>query len=206
MLTVWGRINSINVIKVLWVLEELGVKYRRVDAGLEHGKVDDADYRAMNPNGRVPVINDDGFVVWESNVIVRYLSYKYALGTLYPADMRQRADAEQWMDWQQTAVLPEIVWPFQGLVRRVEEYRDEARIQLAATRLSELFGILDVHLADREYVMGDDFTMADIPLGATVWRWMKLPIKREEFSNVAAWQERLMARDGYRQHVAHPLT
>lgn len=206
MLTVWGRINSINVMKVLWVLEELGVKYRRIDAGLEHGKVNDADYRAMNPNGRIPVINDDGFTLWESNAIVRYLSYKYGLGTLYPADMRHRAEAEQWMDWQQTMFSPEIVWPFQGLVRRAEAYRDEARIQAAATTLSELFGILDVHLADHEYIMGDDFTMADIPLGATVWRWLNLPIKREELSNVEAWQARLMSREAYRQHVAHPLT
>ena len=91
MLTLWGRINSINVVKVLWTLDELGVKYRRIDAGLDYGKVNDPDYRAMNPNGRIPVINDDGFTLWESNVIVRYLSYKYALGTLYPADMRQRA-------------------------------------------------------------------------------------------------------------------
>jgi glutathione S-transferase len=205
-ITIWGRTNSLNVTKVLWLCEELGTQFRRIDAGLEHGKVDEPDFRMMNPNGRVPVINDDGFVLWESNAIVRYLSYKYALGSLYPADVRHRATAEQWMDWQQTSVVPLLQYPFQGLVRRHPDYRDEAQIQHAAYLLNQVYTILDEHLADRRYLMGDDFTMADIPLGVTTWRWLNLPIRREELTNVESWMEMLKQHHSFRKHVAHPLT
>ncbi|MEM7404846.1 MAG: glutathione S-transferase family protein [Pseudomonadota bacterium] len=206
MLMIYGRANSINVMKVLWVCEELGCQFRRVDAGMEHGKVDDADFRAMNPNGRVPVINDDGFVLWESNAIVRYLAYKYGLGTMYPADVRQRAEAEQWMEWQQTTVAPHLAWPFHGIIRRVPAFRNEARMQQAADDLSDLYSVLDAHLSDRDYILGDRLTMADIPLGVATWRWLNLPIKRAELAHVEAWHERLLNREGFRQHVAHPLS
>ena len=205
MLTIWGRINSINVMKVLWACAEAGCQFRRVDAGMEHGKVDDIDFREMNPNGRVPMINDDGFVLWESNAIVRYLTYKYGLGTLYPVDIRARAVAEQWMDWQQTTIAPHLAWPFLGLVRRIPEFRNEARISKAAADLSGFFAHLDMQLADRDFLLGDSFSMADIPLGVSAWRWFKLPIKRAQLPNVEAWHERLQVRPGFQQHVAHPL-
>jgi glutathione S-transferase len=205
MLTVWGRINSINVMKVLWACTEGRCQYRRIDAGMQHGKIDDADFRQMNPNGRVPVINDDGFVLWESNAIVRYIAYMYGLGSLYPIDVRERALAEQWMEWQQTTLAPHMVWPFNGLIRRVPEFCNESRISKAAEDLSAVLSALDVQLADRDFVLGDTFSMADIPIGVTVWRWLKLPIKRTELPNVLAWHERLQQRAGFQQHVAHPL-
>lgn len=205
MITIWGRINSLNVMKVLWTCDELDAPFRRIDAGGEYGKVDDIDFRLMNPNGRVPVINDDGFLLWESNPIVRYLCYKYALGTLYPADVRSRAVAEQWMDWQQTTIDPLLEYPYLGLVRRHPDYRDEGQIQHAAFLLNQVYAVLDAHMADRPYVMGNDLTMADIPLGAATWRWQNLPIRREEFSNVESWMETLQSHESFRKHVAHPL-
>ncbi len=109
MLTVWGRTNSLNVQKVLWTLGELGLEYERIDAGMQFGLTDTADYRARNPNGLVPTIDDDGLVLWESNTIVRYLAARYASGTLSPADPGERALAERWMDWQATSFYPAIV-------------------------------------------------------------------------------------------------
>ena len=86
MLKLWGRVNSINVQKVLWALEELKVPYERTDAGMAFGVVNEPFYKKMNPNSRVPTIDDDGFVLWESNAIVRYLAAKHGAGSLYPND------------------------------------------------------------------------------------------------------------------------
>ncbi|MGI9333231.1 MAG: glutathione S-transferase, partial [Gammaproteobacteria bacterium] len=105
MRTLWGRVNSINVMKVLWCLDEIGLEYERVDAGMAFGVVDTPDYRAMNPNGRVPTLRDGDLVLWESNAIVRYLCERYSHGELSPRDPGERAVADQWMDWQQTTVL-----------------------------------------------------------------------------------------------------
>jgi glutathione S-transferase len=202
----WGRVNSINVMKVLWALDELNVPYTRSDAGMEFGVVDRPHYLQMNPNGKVPVINDEGFMLWESNAIVRYVSYKYGLGTMYPTDVRRRAEAEQWMEWQQTTVSPPMAYPFHGLVRMHAAYQDEGTIARAAAELSRLWAMLDAHLEERDYILGDSFTMADIPLGAAAWRWLNLPIKRYETPHVTRWHERLKSRNSFKRHVMHELS
>ena len=117
MLKLWGRVNSINVQKVLWALEELKVPYERTDAGMAFGVVNEPFYKKMNPNSRVPTIDDDGFVLWESNAIVRYLAAKHGAGTLCPSDPRQRADSDRWMDWASNHVAPVITPVFWGLIR-----------------------------------------------------------------------------------------
>lgn len=206
MLSIWGRTNSINVMKVLWTCAEVDVHYQRIDAGMQHGQVGEPHFLQMNPNGRVPVLNDDGFILWESNAIVRYLCYKYSLGSLYPTDMRHRALAEQWMDWQQTTISPPLAWPFHGLVRDNPAYRNEFKLAQAAEELNRLFGMLDLHLQANAYVLGPRFTMADIPLGATAWRWFNLPVQRTEVPHVQRWFEQLQQRDGYRQHIMQPLS
>src|SRR6266496_3889646 len=116
MIKLWGRTNSLNVQKVLWTLAELDLAYERVDAGLKFGVVDTPAYRAMNPNGLVPTLEDDGFVLWESNVVIRYLTMKHAAGTLFTA--------ERWMDWQQTSLNPPIALVFFNLIRLAPEKRD----------------------------------------------------------------------------------
>lgn len=201
MLTIWGRASSINVMKVLWTCSEIDVAYERIDAGREFGNISHPDFLGMNPNGRVPVLNDDGFILWESNPIIRYLSYKYALSRLYPTDVRQRALAEQWMDWQQTSIAPALAWPFQALVRGDPAYQDEARVAQAAAELNRLWGLLDAHLAERRFVLGEQFSMADIPLGAALWRWTNMALPRRRLPHLTAWQARLRSREGFLQHV-----
>jgi glutathione S-transferase len=206
MLTVWGRTNSVNVQKVLWTLAELGVEYRRIDAGMKFGVNDTPEYRAMNPNALIPTIDDDGLVLWESNVIVRYLAAKYGGGGLYPEAIEERFRAERWMDWQATALFPAIGPIFSGLIRNAPEFRDPALIEAARIKSEACMAILDAHLASRAFINGDAFTMADIPVGATARRWYRLPIERAPHAHVERWQARLRERPGFRDHVDQPLS
>jgi glutathione S-transferase len=202
MLTVWGRINSINVQKVLWTLAELGLPYRRIDAGMKFGVNDTADYKAMNPTGLVPTIDDDGYVLWESNAIVRYLAARHAPGTLYPEDLKARFQAERWMDWQAIAFNTAITPIFLGLIRTPEDKRDAAAIEASRVKTEACLAILDAALAGRPYLNGDAFTVADIPAAAGANRWYKLPAEREPRPNVERWLARLGERPGFRTHVA----
>ena len=206
MLKLWGRINSINVQKVLWALEELKVPYERVDAGLQYGVVNEPFYRKMNPNGRVPTIEDDGLVLWESNTIVRYLSARHGTGTLWPADAKQRADVERWMDWATSTVAPAITPVFWGLVRTPPEKRDRKAIDDGVEKAAQAFHALEQSLDGRDYVGGKAFTMGDIPLGTFVYRWSALDIKRPKLPRVEAYYARLQQRPAYKQHVMLPLS
>src|SRR3954468_5354128 len=165
MLTLWGRTNSINVQKVHWCLEELGLPYRRIDAGREFGIVDTPEYRRLNPNALVPTIEDDGVVLWESNSIVRYLAAKHGGGALWAADPARRALADRWMDWQLTTISEGMRLVFWGLVRTPPEKRDLAAIEAARQSLCGLWARLDRQLAETAHVGGADFTMGDIPVG-----------------------------------------
>jgi glutathione S-transferase len=172
MLTLWGRTNSINVQKVHWCLEELALPYRRIDAGREFGVVDTPEYRRLNPNALVPTIEDDGFVLWESNAIVRYLAAKHAGGGLWPADPRTRADADRWMDWQATTFTPATGPAFHGLIRTAPEKRDTSAIAQSIAKAEPMAALLDAHLAGRRFVAGDAFTAGDIAVGAAAHRWL----------------------------------
>lgn len=205
MLTIWGRTNSINVQKVLWCCAELGLEYKRIDAGLHHGVNNTPEYLARNPNGLVPTIDDDGYVLWESNVIVRYLSSRHGLGTLCPADPKDRFLSERWMDWQLTAAHP-LGTIYRGLIRTPPEKRDNNAIA-AAQRVAEAsFKLLDGHLAGRDFIETGRFTMGDIPIGAIAYRWLGLGNKREDVPNLARYYDRLAERPAFRQHVMLPLT
>jgi glutathione S-transferase len=206
MLKLWGRVNSINVQKVLWALAELGVKYERVDAGLAFGVVNEPFYRKMNPNGRVPTIEDDGLVLWESNAIVRYLAAKHGAGSLWPDDPRVRADADRWMDWTATTLGPAMTPVFWGLVRTPPEKRDAAALAAGAEQCAKLFSLFDGCLAGREFVAGKSFTMGDIPIGTFVHRWYALELARPALANVEAYYARLKQRPAYAKHVAQPLS
>ena len=205
MLKIWGRANSVNVKKALWCAEELGLKYERIDAGMQYGIVNTPEYRKMNPMGLVPTLEDEGFVLWESHAIVRYLCARHSAGKLWPADPRQRADADRWMDWAFTflnAFRP-VFW---GLVRTPPEKRDMAAIEEARKKCAELAGVLDGGLAGRRYVAGDDFTMGDIPVGCHMQLWMRLTIERPPHPNLAAWFARLCERAAYRKVVDVPFS
>ena len=201
----WGRPNSVNVKKALWALDELGVPYERRDAGMQYGVVNTPEYRAKNPMGLVPTLEEDGFVLWESHTIVRYLAAKHGTGTLCPADVRARADAERWMDWAFTfqAAMRNVFW---GLIRTPPEKRDAGAIEEGRRRSAELLAIPEKILAGRAYLCGERFTMGDIPLGCEVQRWMRVPIERPSFPHVEAWFDRLREREPFRRWVDVPLT
>jgi glutathione S-transferase len=206
MLRIWGRTNSVNVKKVLWVADEIGVQYQRIDAGLQFGVNDTPEYRRMNPTGLVPTIDDDGFVLWESHAIVRYLAAKHAAGTLSPSDLRTRADAERWMDWTHTfsrEFQRPVFWP---LVRTPPEKRDAAAIEEARRKCAALLAVPETVLKDRKYLAGERFTMGDIPLGCHVQLWMRLPIERPAYPGLVAWFERLCERPAFRRVVDLPLS
>lgn len=207
MLVIWGRDNSVNVQKPLWCLEELGLPYERRDAGGAFGVVDTPAYRTLNPNGLVPtMVEDDGFVLWESNAIVRYLAAKHAPGTLWPIDLRMRAEADRWMDWQNMVYWPAIRPVFWNIVRTPEADRDPAAMEASRLQTIEVTRMLESHLADRAYVAGNEFTVGDIPIGCGVWRWFALPIERPAFPNVERWFDRLAQRPAFRKAVMQPLT
>jgi len=206
MLKVWGRVNSVNVKKALWAAEELGLKYERIDAGMQFGVTKTPEYLKMNPNSLVPTINDDGFVLWESHAIVRYLSAKHGMGKLCPADLRARADAERWMDWAFTfqRAMRDVLW---GLIRAPLEKRDAKAIEEGRVASNKLAAeVLERNLEKKAYVTGDTFTMGDIPIGCEVQRWMRVPIERPKLPNVEAWFGRLRTRAAYQKIVDIPLS
>ncbi len=206
MLKIWGRVNSVNVQKVMWAVAELGLEHERIDAGLQFGVVDTPEYGALNPNRRIPTIEDNGLVLWESNVIVRYLAATYGAGTLWSEDPRARAEADRWMDWQQTTGLPNVNVAFLGLIRTPPEKRDTAAIDAAIAQAGKDWATLDAHLARHPYVGGENFTMGDIPIGATCHRYMGLDIARPPLPALEDWFARLKQREPYRAHVVMPLT
>ena len=206
MLVIWGRNNSVNVQKVLWCCEEMAVGYKRIDAGGAFGVVNTPTYRSLNPNGLVPTIDDDGFVLWESHAIVRYLAAKHAAGSLWPQDLKTRAEADRWMDWKHTTFWPAIRTLFMGLIRTAPEKRDLRAIEESRLKTVEVLGVVESRLKSTAYLAGDTFTMGDIALGCGIWRWMALPIERPALPNVQRWFESLTRRPAYQKVVMLPLT
>jgi glutathione S-transferase len=206
MLRVWGRNNSINVQKVMWAVGELGLAHERIDVGGKFGGLDTPEYGRLNPNRRVPTVEDEGVVVWESNACVRYLAARYGAGRLWPEDPGKRAVADMWMDWQASTLLPDMTVVFWGLVRTPEAGRDHGAIEAAAKRLGPVWEILDQHLASRAFVAGDALTIGDIPVGAACYRYFGLAIARPRLPHVERWYGRLKERAPYREQVMVPIT
>ncbi|HEX4332262.1 MAG TPA: glutathione S-transferase family protein [Usitatibacter sp.] len=205
-LTIWGNADSVNVQKVLWCFEELGLAYRRVDAGKHFGVVNTPEFLAMNPNGLVPTIDDGGFVVWESNAIVRYLASKHAQGTLWPVDPAARANADRWMDWANSTLWPTMVPLFRAFMRTPVERRDPSTIEASRLETLDVLRVLDAQLVRTAYVGGDAFTMGDIAVGCAAWRWMALPVERPPLPGFERWFASLAAREAYRKVVMVPLS
>ncbi|SCK61042.1 Glutathione S-transferase [Variovorax sp. HW608] len=212
MLNIWGRISSINVRKVVWCAQELGLDFQRTEAGGRFGVVQTPEYLGMNPNAMVPVIDDgegaDRVVLWESNVIVRYLCAKHSMGRLYPEPLAERFDAERWMDWQQTTLNPVSGGAFKQWVRTPAAQREPEVIVHSVNATEPLFALLDAHLATRTFMLGDRFTMADIPVGCEAHRWFGLPqteYTRPSWPNVERWFADLRTRAGARGVLDLPL-
>ena len=202
MLKILGRKTSSNVQKVLWCCSELGLAFEREDVGGPFGRNHEPDYLALNPNGLVPTIIDDGFVLWESNAIVRYLCARHGKGTLYPTDARANADADRWMDWQQTTLAVPMGVLFRGLLKSPPDATPMNELDSAMQKAIPMWRILETQLSRGAFVAGDTLTMADIALGNAAHRWFTLPRQRPDLPQLARWYAQLRERPAYRQHVA----
>ncbi|MEA9566024.1 MULTISPECIES: glutathione S-transferase [Xanthomonas] len=204
-ITLWGRRNSSNVRKVLWCAEEAGVAYTSIEVGGAFGGNDTPAYRALNPNGVVPTLQDGELVVWESNAIVRYLAAQYA-PALYPSSPAERAVGDRWMDWTTStfaSVFRDLFW---GVLRTPEAERDAARIASALAQSGELLARADAALAQQPYLSGERFAMGDIPLGSFIYAWFEMPIERPALPHLHAWYQRLRTRPAYQRGVMTALT
>ena len=204
MIRLWGRLSSINVRKVAWTLQEVGAPFERIDAGLAYGVVDTPAYAASNPNRLVPLLEDGDFVLWESNAIVRYLCARYG-PTLYPQDLRQRFDAERWMDWQQTTLNRAGSPAFIQLVRTPSAQRRQDVIDASRVAMTPLIEMLDAHLATRTWMAGDTFSMADIPVACDIHRWWHLPQPTPQAPHLQRWLDAILARPAIRGVLDLPL-
>jgi len=197
-LHIWGRLSSINVRKVVWAAQEVGVAFERSNAGGEFGVVKTPPYLQMNPNAVVPVLQDGAFTLWESNVIVRYLCAQHAPGTLYPDALQTRFNAERWMDWQQTTCNPAGRDAFVQLIRKPGGQTDAALVAKSIAATEPLMDLLDAHLAQQPFMAGAQFTMADIPVACEMHRWSGLPIEHKTRPHLANWYAQMLARPASR--------
>jgi glutathione S-transferase len=208
MLKIWGRANSVNVQKLLWCCDELSLPFERVDAGLQFGRVNDPDYRELNPNGQIPTLVDGTFVLWESNAILRYLAMQYgASSSLYPADPKLRASIDRWLDWSLSTLVPAERPVFLALVRTPPAERDMEALAANVKTLIARWKIIDGHLQGRFHLEGDRFTIADIVLGAFAKRWFGVEgIDRPPMPSLQRWYQRLTQRAAFKKYIDLPLT
>lgn len=208
MLTIWGRANSVNVQKVLWLCDELRLDHHRIDAGGRFGRTSDPDYLTMNPNGLVPTLVDGDFVLWESHSILRYLALEYGAGrALYPDTPKGRVSVDRWLDWTLSRLQPAQRPVFWSLIRTPPAERDMASLNAAAEDLAHLWQVLDQHLGGRTYTEGDNFTIADVALGANARRWFAFEgIRKPDMPHLEDWYRGIQDRDGFKRYVGAPLT
>ena len=204
-LTIWGRRSSFNVQKVLWTLDELGLRYEHRNAGGSYGGLDAPEFLAMNPHGRVPVLRDGDLVVWESNAIVRYLAASYGAGSLWPISPRERSFADRWIDWSATALQPDFMKLFWGYYRTPEPQRNQPMLDAALDACKRHYRALDSELDKQPFLAGSRFTLADIPAGTSLYRYFRMGLAVEQPARVMAWYERLQSRTAFQQHVMIPF-
>ncbi|MDA0978812.1 MAG: glutathione S-transferase [Proteobacteria bacterium] len=203
MIRVWGRRNSLNVQKVMWTLGELDLDYERHDMGGSFGFTD--AYRQINPNSVVPAIQDGDLTLYESNSCVRYLSHQYGQGTLLPDDVADAARADQWMDWQCSTLSGAFFPIFINLIRLPAGQQDQGAADRGIRQTAALLQRLELHLEGRDYLLGNNLTMGDIPLACHLYRWFEMDIPRPEMPNLQRYYENLCSRPAYRYHVMIPF-
>jgi glutathione S-transferase len=200
-LILWGRKSSANVQKTLWLLEELGLSYEHRPAGGSHGGLDDPAYRALNPNGLVPTLQDGDLAVWESHATIRYLAAAYGGQIFWPTGPRRRALVDQWTDWTATTFQPAWVGLFWALVRTPPELRDPAAIASLHKKSIDAFTLLDAELGRRPFLSGESIGYADIAAGVALYRWFTMEIERPSMPGLEAWYARLGERPAFRENV-----
>jgi glutathione S-transferase len=206
MVKVWGRHSSFNVQKVLWLADELGLAYEHIPAGGDYGGLEEPEFRKLNPNGLVPVLQDGDLSIWESHAILRYLAARHGAPHFWPDDPAARSYADRWMDWSQTALQPAFLGGvFWGYYRTPEDQRDWPQIRNALKRCEALFRRLDEALAGQDFLLGERLSLADIPAATSLYRYFELDIERPALPNVEAWYGRLQRRPAYQRNVMLPF-
>lgn len=205
MLTIWGRISSINVQKVVWAAGEVGQTFERIDVGGAFGGNREPAYLARNPNGLIPVLEDGDVCIWESNSIVRYLAARYGAGWIWEEDPSLRADADRWLDWMLTELQPALTPAFWGLVRGDSERAPPEAVAASIARTEARLDILEAHLAGRSFLAGERFGMADIVIGCGVHRWLNMPVTRAARPQLQRWYETVSARPAARPALLLPV-
>lgn len=205
-LTLWGRISSINVRKVMWVAQYLKLPMERIDAGMRFGVVDTPEFKRMNPNGMIPVLQDGDYTLWESNCVVRYLCEKYSYGHLFPAQREQRFDAERWMDWQQAELNRATGPAFVQWFRTPPEQRNAAIIEDSTRKTQLHLDLLEAHLQRNAFMAGEHVTMADIPILCEIHRWWALPQERASYPAIERWYELLLAHPANKGVLDLPIS
>lgn len=206
MITIWGRKTSANVQKVLWLCDEIGVKFQREDVGGPFGGLDTPEFLALNPNQAIPVIQDHGAVVWESHAIMRFLATKYGPEGIYPMELLARSNVERWLDWQLGTLAPAITPVFISLYRTPSSQRDGNEVARQVLVLTKTLVSLDSQMSGRPFIAGDQLTIADIAFGNSIWRWLAFPIARPALPNLQAWHVRVASRPAYQTHVAQTIS
>ncbi|CAN7488118.1 glutathione S-transferase family protein [Devosia sp. LjRoot16] len=200
-ITLWGRLSSGNVQKVVWALEELELPCEHVPLGGGFKGNDTPEYLAMNPNGLVPTLRDGNLTIWESHAIVRYLSAEYGSGLLFPMEARDRAVVDQWTDWTATTFQPAWIGLFWLKVRTPVAQQDATAIDKALAASIKCFRLLEARLAEAPYLGGNELSYADIVAGASLFRWSTMPIERPSLPHVEAWHSRLNERAAFRKAI-----
>jgi glutathione S-transferase len=203
-ITLWGRLNSANVQKAVWALDELALPYEHIAAGGSFGGLDSAEFLALNPNGRVPVLRDENLTLWESHAIVRYLSAEYGSGLLFPLEAAQRAPVDQWTDWVATTFQPAWINLFWDFVRTPVPQHDKARIERGIAATVKCLGMMEQRLRQAPFLGGPQFTYADIVAGVAMYRWTTMAIERPALPGIEAWHGRLLERAAFRKAVCLP--
>ena len=206
MLTIYGRATSSNVQLVMWAVGELGLEHERLDYGHVHGGLDSAEFAALNPHRKVPVLRDGDTVIWESGAILRYLAARHGGGgAFWPADPATRARVDMWAEWGKNELCNAFTVPiFWARVRTAAAERDEARLSRAVASFDDCMGQLGAQLGERDFVCGDTLTTADIVIGHLLYRWFTIDVPRRPDRAVEAYYQRLSQRPAYRAHVMVP--
>lgn len=206
-LVIWGRLNSINVQKVLWVCQELQLPFQRKDAGMEFGVNNTPEFLKINPNGLVPLLQDESFDLWESHAIMRYLARKKDVsGQVYPSNIQKAARVDQWLDWYTTVGWPPMRGLFWGWIRTPEKDRNEVDLEKLRQQMIRVLTIVDEQLKTTKFIAGDQFTLADIPLALLAYRWFNLPIDRPALAHLEQWYQQVSSRPGFQKYSSGPLT
>lgn len=206
MLTILGRISSVNVQKAVWAAGEVGQAFERIDVGGAFGGTREPTYLAKNPNGQVPTLEDGDVCIWESNSIVRYLAARYGAGWIWDEDPSVRSEADRWMDWMISELQPSMTPAFWGLIRTAPDQRDNAVIEASIAKTEAKMDILEAHLATRSFLAGERFGMADITVGPGLHRWLHMPVERATRPHLQRWYETLAARPAAKPALPMPIS